>query len=99
MVAEEQEAGRDHQLGEWRMRVKERLGANVVAGLGHEVNFIEDDLGREAEMPKPGRRRGGDQRRQHDGVDTEPRNSAERLACARDRSGGPRTYVCGAAVK
>ena len=74
-----QDAQRDYQLGQRRMRIEERLAVQIVAALRDEMDLVENDLGGMAQMPEARDRRGDQKNRNNDRVSRDPRRRRRRL--------------------
>ena len=52
MIAKNEDAGGDHELGQRRMRIEEGLAVQIMASLRDEMDLIENDLGGMPKVPE-----------------------------------------------
>src|SRR6266851_9966149 len=77
MIAEDQDAGRDQQLRNWRMRIEESLAVDIMPRLADEVHFVEDNFGRVTKIPEAQHGRRAHQSKQRDRIGWPPANRRE----------------------
>ncbi len=75
--------------------IEKGFRVQIIARLADEMHFVENDLGRSAEMPEARRDRGDDQHRDDDGVLAYPSLAA---ASSGSAALGLRAFAAGGAI-